>query len=149
MLQTGSMRADNGAMPKSKNEKIRAGENSANRSSSAKQIIIDAENKSLGRVASQAAKILMGKTSPSYVPNRDTAPKVNVVNAKKLSISERKRIGKKYTRYSGYPGGIKSETIGELTARRGVAEAVRRAVERMLPRNSLRKSRMKTLTITS
>lgn len=111
------------------------------------EITIDAEGKSLGRVASLAAKTLMGKTSPSYTPNVEAAPNVRVVNAKKLHIRERKSLRKKYTRYTGYPGGFKVESLNQLSARKGMSEAVRRAIERMLPRNALRKSRMKKLTI--
>lgn len=112
------------------------------------EITIDAEGKSLGRVASLAAKTLMGKTSPAYTPNIEAAPNVKIVNAKKLAIRERKSLQKKYTRYTGYPGGFKIESLGRLSARKGRDEAVRRAVERMLPRNALRKPRMKKLTIT-
>ncbi|KKW19005.1 MAG: 50S ribosomal protein L13 [Parcubacteria group bacterium GW2011_GWA2_51_10] len=115
----------------------------------AKVHTIDAAGKSLGRVASHAAKILMGKTSVSYAPNVDSAPQVKIVNSKKLSVSERKRLGKRYTSYSGYPGGLKTESLSQLLAHKGESEALRRAVERMLPRNSLRKSRMKKLKIVS
>ncbi len=109
---------------------------------------IDAEGKTLGRVASQAAKMLMGKTLPSYTPNVASPIKVTILNAGKLSISERKRLGKTYTSYSGYPGGIKREALGALSTRKGHGEPLRRAIERMLPRNTLRVGRMKNLTIT-
>ena len=112
------------------------------------QFVLDAEGKSLGRVASQAAKMLMGKTSPSYVPNRASDVVVTIVNAGKLAIPEKKRLGKKYTSYSGYPGGLKTERLGALAARKGHGEALRRAIERMIPRNTLRVGRMKNLTIT-
>lgn len=109
---------------------------------------IDASGRSLGRVASEAAKILMGKTSPSYTANRDDAPRVVVTNAGKITISERKLKAKRYTSYSGYPGGLRTERLRDLAARSGKSEAVRRAIERMLPRNALRKDRMMKLTIT-
>ncbi|OGG69582.1 hypothetical protein A3F27_00480 [Candidatus Kaiserbacteria bacterium RIFCSPHIGHO2_12_FULL_53_13] len=112
------------------------------------EFTIDAEGKSLGRVASQAAKTLMGKTSPDYVPNIRSDVKVLIVNAGKLSMPEKKRLGKKYTTYSGYPGGLKTERLGALNARKGHGEPLRRAIERMLPRNTLRVGRMKNLTIT-
>lgn len=112
------------------------------------EFTIDAAGKSLGRVASQAAKTLMGKTSPHYVPNIRSEVKVLIVNAGKLSLPEKKRLGKKYTAYSGYPGGLKTEQLGALSARKGHGEPLRRAVERMLPRNALRLARMKNLIIT-
>lgn len=108
---------------------------------------IDAGGKSLGRVASEAAKKLMGKTDPSYTPNVSSVVKVRIRNANKLSMPEKKRIGKKYTRYSGYPGGLKTERLGNLAARKGQKEVLKRAIERMLPRNTLRAGRMKRLTI--
>lgn len=112
-----------------------------------KDIVIDAAEKSLGRIASQAAKTLMGKSSPGYKPNVEAAPRVTIINASKLSISEKKALGKRYTRYTGYPGGLKTETLKMVSSRKGEGEALRRAIERMLPRNGLRKSRMKKLTI--
>ena len=108
---------------------------------------IDAGGKSLGRVASLAAKTLMGKTEARYTPNIASPVKVNIVNAGKLIMTERKQLGKKYTSYSGYPGGLKTEALGKLQARKGRGEPLRRAIERMLPRNTLRVGRMKNLRI--
>ena len=108
---------------------------------------INAAGQKLGRVASQAAKALMGKVSVSYTPNIDTGVHVVITNASKLYLSERKRQGKVYTTYSGHPGGLKLETLQALIARKGTGEALRRAVERMLPRNTTRKARMKRLKI--
>lgn len=109
---------------------------------------IDASGKSLGRVASEAAKALMGKMSVEYTPNKRLPIHVKITNAKKVSMRERKKGQKTYTTYSGYPSGKRTETFRELSGRRGVAEPIRRAVERMLPRNTLRKGRMKSLEIT-
>lgn len=108
---------------------------------------IDAAGKALGRVASEAAKVLMGKTSPDYTPNKSGGARVKIVNAKKISMHERKKIQKAYVTYTGYPSGKRTETYQKLSKRRGASEPIRRAVERMLPRNSLRKARMKSLTI--
>lgn len=108
---------------------------------------IDASGKSLGRVASEAAKMLMGKTQPSYTPNIRSNVRVNITNASKLIARERKLTQKTYTRYSGYPGGFKKETLGKLNARKGHREAMRRAIHSMLPDNTLRVARMKNLTI--
>lgn len=112
------------------------------------QYQIDAAGKTLGRVASEAAKALMGKTSPSYVPHIRSSVRVTIVNAGKLSMRAHKRSTKTYTTYSGFPGGRKVETFTALSKRRGIAEPIRRAVQRMLPRNSFLKERMKSLMIT-
>ena len=111
-------------------------------------VTIDAAGKTLGRVASEAAKSLMGKTRPDYVPHVRSDVKVTVVNASKLHIREKKRVGKIYTTYSGYPGGLKRESLASLNGRKGKGEAVRRAVIRMLPRNTMRTPRMKNLIVT-
>jgi len=112
------------------------------------QYTIDAAGQSLGRVASEAAKMLMGKTLPSYTPNIRSNVRVSIINASKLTVRERKMIQKTYTRYTGYPGGFKKETLGKLNARLGHGEAVRRAIHRMLPDNTMRVARMKNLSIT-
>ncbi len=108
---------------------------------------IDAAGKTLGRVASEAAKALMGKMRADYTPNKLSAVKVTVVNTSKIYTREKKRQQKVYTNYSGYPGGLKRETLSMLNVRKP-GESVRRAVERMLPRNTLRVGRLKNLTIT-
>lgn len=108
---------------------------------------IDAAGKTLGRVASEAAKALMGKTSPDYTPHIRSDVKVSVVNVGKLYTSEKKRRQKTYVSYSGYPGGLKRETLASLNVRLGKGEAVRRAVSRMLPRNTMKTARMKNLNI--
>lgn len=108
---------------------------------------IDASGKSIGRVASEAAKALMGKMSAQYVPNKPLPVKVTVQNAAKLNLPERKRLGKVYTKYSGYPGGLKKETLSNLVQRKGHGEAIRMAIIRMLPNNRLRVARLKRLTI--
>jgi large subunit ribosomal protein L13 len=109
---------------------------------------IDAAGKALGRVASEAAKALMGKMRADYTPNKNSGVKVTIVNADKLYIREKKRTGKIYTTYSGYPGGLKRESLASLSARKGKGEAIRRAVTRMLPRNTMRVARLKNLSIT-
>lgn len=109
---------------------------------------IDAAGKSLGRVATEAAKALMGKTSADYTPHVRSDVKVSVQNAGKVYTRERKQLQKIYTSYSGYPGGFKKESLSSLNARKGKGEAIRRAVKRMLPRNTMLTPRMKNLTIT-
>ena len=108
---------------------------------------INAAGKSLGRVASEAAKALMGKMRVDYTPNKNSGVKVLVTNAGKLYIRERKRTGKIYTTYSGYPGGMKRESLSSLNARKGKGEALKRAIRRMLPRNTMLIARMKSLTV--
>ncbi len=110
-------------------------------------ITIDATNKTLGRVASEAAKVILGKHKPTFAKNAVMGEEVTVTNAGKIRISGTKTSDKKYVRYSGYPGGQKIENYAMLTARRGEAEAIRRAVLGMLPKNRLQAKRIKLLTI--
>jgi large subunit ribosomal protein L13 len=109
---------------------------------------IDAAGKSIGRVATEAAKALMGKTSADYTPHIASIVHVTVSNTNKMRITEKKRLGKNYTKYSGHPGGLKIESLSSLIGRRGHGEAVRHAVQRMLPRNTMLNGRMKRLIIT-
>ena len=110
-------------------------------------ITIDATNKSLGRVASAAAKALLGKGSSTFAKNVVSAGEVKIINASKTTISGDKEKTKEYLRYSGYPGGQKSETYEQLTKRRGHNEVLRRAVLGMLPKNRLQSRRIKNLII--
>jgi large subunit ribosomal protein L13 len=110
-------------------------------------ITIDANNKTLGRVASAAAKALLGKHAADFAKNVVSPVEVKVVGVEGMKISGDKATQKEYVRYSGYPGGQKSETYQELTARRGNKEALRRAILGMLPKNKLQMRRIKLLTI--
>jgi len=109
---------------------------------------VDAAGQSLGRVASEAAAILLGKKSVTYMQNEVVAAEVEIVNAKKLVMSEKRIKGKEYTHYTGYPGGLRVTSLSMLLEKKGVGEALRKAVDGMIPRNKLRKERMKRLTIT-
>ena len=109
---------------------------------------IDATDKVLGRVSSEAAKILNGKTLASYQRNTVAPVKVTITNASKIKISETKLGTKSYLRYSGYPGGLTKESAGKLATRKGYAELFRNAIHGMLPANKLRPIIMKNLTIT-
>jgi large subunit ribosomal protein L13 len=112
-------------------------------------LTIDAQDKTLGRVASAAAKALLGKRSADFAKNAVSQDGVTITNASKIRLSgNTKARDKKYVRYSGYPGGQKIESYAMLTARRGKSEAIRRAVLGMLPKNRLQKPRIKLLTIT-
>lgn len=110
-------------------------------------ITIDAQDKTLGRVASEAAKVLLGKHKASFVKNAVVGEEVTIINASKVRVSGNKTRAKTYIRYSGYPGGQKEESYAMLTARRGEGEAIRRAVLGMLPKNRLQTKRIKLLTI--
>ena len=136
-------------MNENKNKRV-GGKEASNLASLNKNLhyTIDAAGRTLGRVASEAAKALMGKMRADYTPNRNSNIKVSVANAGKLYIRERKRSRTIYTTYSGYPGGLKKESLASLTARKGNAEAIRRAVARMLPRNTMHTPRLKNLSIT-
>ena len=108
---------------------------------------IDATGKSIGRVASEAAKALMGKMYADYTPNKRSLVRVSVTNASKIFAREKKQQQKTYTTYSGHPGGLKKETLSMLIGRKGKSEAVRKAVSRMLPRNTMKTARLKNLTV--
>lgn len=108
---------------------------------------IDASGRTLGRVASDAAQALLGKKSPHYVKNFVLPVHVTITNASKLFISEKREEQTTYIRYTGYPGGLRSQTMAELKAKKGIEEVVRKTVDGMIPRNKLRKERMKRLSI--
>lgn len=109
---------------------------------------IDASGGALGRVASEAASVLLGKKSAGYLQNEVMPVEVEIVNASKLVMTEKRIAGKEYTRYTGYPGGLRITSLANLIEKKGVGEALRKAVDGMIPRNKLRKERMKRLTIT-
>ncbi|HEX8591223.1 MAG TPA: 50S ribosomal protein L13 [Candidatus Paceibacterota bacterium] len=109
---------------------------------------VNAANRPLGRVASEAASALLGKKSAHYVKNFVLPVEVTIENAAKLTIGEKKLTQKEYTRYTGYPGGLRTTTLAELKEKKGIEEVIRKAVDGMIPRNKLRKERMKRLTIT-
>jgi large subunit ribosomal protein L13 len=108
---------------------------------------IDATKRSLGRVASEAAFLLMGKHETSFTRNRKPETKVSVVNASRMTIPPKKLTDKKYVRHSFYPGGQKELSLEKLIAKSGYSEVVRRAVYGMLPDNKLRKIMMSNLTV--
>lgn len=107
---------------------------------------LDATGQSIGRLASEIAMILQGKDKPQYAPHTDIGDTVEVRNAAKVRITGNKLENKVYHSYSGYPGGLKSKQLKTVMAK-DPSEAVRRAVKNMLPKNRLRKERMKRLTV--
>ena len=99
-------------------------------------ILLDAKGKTLGRFATQIAKILSGKNKPEYTPNADMGDFVVVVNAKDIHVTGKKEEQKKYYRHSGYPGGIKSKLLGEMLDD-SASEVIKTAVKGMLPKSKL------------
>lgn len=101
-----------------------------------KWYLVDAEGKTLGRLASQVASILRGKHKPEYTPHVDTGDFVIVINAEKVRLTGKKMSQKMYYRHSGYPGGLKKATAAEMLQRRPV-KMVEQAIKGMLPKNRL------------
>jgi large subunit ribosomal protein L13 len=108
--------------------------------------LVDAEGKTLGRLATQIADTLRGKRKPQYTPHVDTGDFVVVVNAEKIVVTGNKLDQKRYYRHSGYPGGLRSRTLREQLERRPT-EVVRMAVKGMLPRNRLARQQITKLKI--
>ncbi len=108
--------------------------------------LIDAKDKILGRISTEIAELLMGKSKPYFVRNLDCGDFVVVINAKEVKVTGKKETLKKYYRYSGYPGGFKAEALGDLRNRRP-EEIIRRAVSGMLPQNRLKSRMLKRLLI--
>ena len=109
-------------------------------------ILVDAEDKTLGRLASSLASRLRGKHRPEYTPNADLGDYIVVVNASKISVTGDKLNQKKYYKHSGYPGGIKSKSLKEVI-KNSAEDAIRMAVKGMLPKNKLGKKMLTKLKI--
>ena len=108
--------------------------------------VIDAEGQVLGRVATEAATLLKGKHKPIYAPHVDTGDHVVIVNAAKLDLGTRKLTDKQYYRHSGYPGGLRTESLEHLLAR-DPERVVRLAVRGMLPKNRLGRAMLRKLRV--
>ncbi len=108
--------------------------------------VVDAEGKTLGRLATQIADTLRGKGKAEYTPHVDTGDFVVVVNAEKIAVTGKKLDDKIYYRHSGYPGGLRQRTLREQLDRRPT-EVLRKAVKGMLPRNRLARAQIKKLKI--
>lgn len=111
------------------------------------KIKIDAKGQSLGRLASSLAKTLLGKTSADFAKNTVADVSIEVENASKILIKDSKRKSTTFSRYSGYPGGLKFVAMEKIIREKGVKELLRMAVYGMLPSNKLRIERMKRLKI--
>jgi large subunit ribosomal protein L13 len=109
-------------------------------------LVVDANGKTLGRLCTQIADTLRGKRKPEFTPHVDTGDFVIVVNAEKVAVSGKKREQKLYHRHSGYPGGLRTRTLGELLERRP-EEVIRLAVRGMLPRTRLGRAQLRKLKV--
>ncbi len=109
-------------------------------------ILVDAKNKTLGRLASSLASRLRGKHRPEYTPNADLGDYIVVINANKINVTGDKLNQKKYFKHSGYPGGIKSKSLDKVI-KNSPEDAIRMAVKGMLPKNKLGKKMLTKLKI--
>ncbi len=108
--------------------------------------LVDAEDRTLGRLASEIAKVLRGKNKPIYAPHLDAGDYVVVINAEKIHVTGRKLDQKIYYRHSGYPGGLTGITLREQL-KRHPTRVIRSAVWGMLPHNRLGRAMMKKLKV--
>jgi large subunit ribosomal protein L13 len=108
--------------------------------------LIDINGKVLGRVSTEIANLLMGKSKSYFVKNLDCGDFVVVINSKKVKVTGNKEEKKTYYRHSGYPGGLKQETLGDLRQRKP-NDIIMHAVKGMLPQNRLRDNMMARLKV--
>ena len=109
-------------------------------------LLVDASDKTLGRLSTHIAKILMGKNKPEYTPHNDVGDYVVVINAEKIKITGNKNEQKMYFRHTGYPGGIKSQSFNDLVSTYP-DRIITSAVKGMLPKNKLSNSVIKKLKV--
>ena len=109
-------------------------------------LLVDASDKTLGRLSTNIAKILMGKNKPEYTPHNDVGDYVVVINAEKIKVTGNKNEQKMYYRHTGYPGGIKSQNFNDLIASYP-DRIIISAVKGMLPKNKLSNSVIKKLKV--
>ena len=108
--------------------------------------LVDADGKTLGRLATRIADTLRGKDKAQYTPHVDTGDFVVVVNAEKVAVTGKKLDEKIYYRHSGYPGGLRERTLRQELERRPT-EVIRKAVKGMLPRNRLARQQLRKLKV--
>ena len=110
---------------------------SANKATADKQwVLVDADGQTLGRLASEIAKVIRGKHKPNYTPHVDCGDNVVVINAEKINLTGKKWTEKSYIRHTGYPGGQRSLTATELFGK-DPSRLIEKAVKGMLPKNTL------------
>ncbi|NLM25772.1 MAG: 50S ribosomal protein L13 [Firmicutes bacterium] len=112
-----------------------------------KWYVVDATDKTLGRLASQVASILRGKHKPTYTPHVDTGDHVIIINAEKIKLTGRKLQDKKYYRHSGWVGGLKVRTAGEILSGNRPEQVLKLAIKGMLPNNRLGRKMFKKLRV--
>jgi len=111
---------------------------SANKATVNKEwVVVDAEGKALGRLASEVARMIRGKHKPEFTPHVDCGDNVIVINADKVKLTGKKWTDKQYISHTGYPGGQRTETPLEVTRKKSSTILVERAVRGMLPKNRL------------
>lgn len=108
--------------------------------------VVDADNLVLGRLCTEVARLLRGKHKPTFAPHMDSGDHVVIINASKIVLTKGKAATKGVHRYSGYPGGLKTETYLHLLER-DAAEAIRRSVRGMLPHGPLGRQQIKKLKV--
>ena len=101
-----------------------------------KWVVMDAEDKVLGHVAVEAARVLRGKHRADFTPHVDTGDFVVVINAEKVALTGKKLTDKIYYRHTGYPGGIKERVAGKVLAGKYPERVLEKAIERMMPKES-------------
>lgn len=111
-----------------------------------KWYVVDAEGKTLGRLASEVASVLRGKNKPTYTPHVDCGDYVIVINAEKVAVTGKKRKEKIYKRHTGYPGGLRELSFEELQAKKP-EEIIKHAVKGMLPDGKLGRQMFKKLKV--
>lgn len=109
-------------------------------------LVVDAEDAVIGRLATEVARVLRGKHKPIFAPHMDTGDFVIVVNASKVRMTSNKGERQMVYRHTGYPGGLRQKTYGELLETKP-EEAVRRAVRGMLPKGPLGRAQLKKLKV--
>ncbi len=112
-----------------------------------KWYVVDADGVVLGRLAAELAKRLRGKHKPTFTPHIDCGDHLIVVNAEKVQLTGNKRADKIYYWHTGYPGGIKERTAGQILAGKYPERVVQKAVERMISRNRLGRQQLKNLKV--
>ena len=111
-----------------------------------KWLLLDASNKTLGRLSAKISSILMGKNKAQYTPHNDLGDYIVVINAEKVKVTGNKDIQKKYYMHSGYPGGLKSSTFSEIIEK-NPEDIILKAVKGMLPKNKLSNSMISKLKV--
>ncbi|WP_366555813.1 50S ribosomal protein L13 [Aquibaculum sediminis] len=112
-----------------------------------KWYVIDAEDVVLGRLASRVANVLRGKHKAMYTPHIDTGDHVIIINAEKVKLTGKKLQQKRFYWHTGYPGGIKDRTMGQILGGRFPERAIEKAVQRMIPSGPLGRAQFKKLRV--